>query len=83
MTWLAICLPLMVIGLAIATVPIVYAMHHQHRYGLDVKPRPETGTTSGPPTTTGGSELVVCPDCSALIMDRGIHARAVHRPLVT
>ena len=33
MTWFAICLPLMAVGVAIATVPLAFATHHQHRYG--------------------------------------------------
>ena len=33
MIWIALCLPLMVLGLAIATIPIIWAMIHEHRYG--------------------------------------------------
>ena len=65
----AVLIPLMILGIAIATVPIIYAMHHQHRYDMDVKPRWE------PPKT---AEPTVCPHCSAMVLDQDVHVGAVH-----
>jgi tryptophan-rich sensory protein len=65
----AVLIPLMIIGIAIASVPIIYAMHHQHRYDMDVKPRWEPPKAAAP---------TVCPQCSAMILDEEVHIRAVH-----
>ena len=65
----AVLIPLMIFGIAIATVPIIYAMHHQHRYDMDVKPRWE------PPKAV---EPTVCPECSAMVLDQEVHFGAVH-----
>ena len=82
MSWIAVCVPLMVIGVAIATVPLVYATHHQHRYGhheADPQRRAATyavGTSSG----LSNSDWTVCRQCTALVVDRATHERAVHQP---
>jgi hypothetical protein len=75
MVWLALCLPLMIVGIAIATVPLIHAFHHQHRYGLEMKPRSE------PPRNTQRSVgTTVCPDCAAVVVDQKTHTEAVHQP---
>ena len=33
MAWIAIWIPLMAVGVAVATVPLVFATHHQYKYG--------------------------------------------------
>ncbi len=83
MAWLAICLPLMIIGIAIATVPIIYAMHHQHRYGMDVKPRPDTQQRVIAPGIQNSAGWTVCSDCSTIVVDPEDHARALHQLVMT
>jgi hypothetical protein len=82
MAWLSICLPLMIIGIAIATIPLIYAIHHQHRYGLESKPRPNTQHNIAVREGQNGAGLLICPECSAFIMDREIHSGAVHQPVI-
>jgi len=79
MAWLAICVPLMVVGVAVATVPLAYATHHQHTYGhhgSDPHRRAASRTAATAPT-----EIVsprVCPDCAALVTDQSMHDNSVH-----
>ena len=80
MAWLAICLPVMAIGVLIATVPLIYAMHHQHRYGahgIDPNRRGALGSEAAT-TATIGSNWTVCPNCTAVVADLAIHDGVVH-----
>ncbi len=80
MAWFAICLPLMVVGVAIATVPLAYATHHQHRYGhhgSDPHRRDAPGSVPSSAASVG-SNLTACPNCAALVVDKAIHDSAVH-----
>ena len=63
MAWLAICLPLMVVGIAIATVPVLYATHHQHRYDHHEPDPHRRGALGSVPTSTAtvDSDWTVCP----------------------
>ncbi len=85
MAWFAICLPLMAIGVAIATVPLAYATHHQHRYGhhgSDPHCRGATGTAAMS-TGQSGSDWTVCPNCSAVVVDQALHDGFVHAAAMT
>jgi hypothetical protein len=79
MSWLAICIPFMLVGVAVATLPLAYATHHQHRYGpnnSDPQRRKAPRQAALPPGTIGSSS--VCPRCAALVVDRKMHDTSVH-----
>jgi hypothetical protein len=69
----------MLLGIAIATLPLIGAMVHTHRYGSDEAPRPEPVhvVEQGPPTTLQPT-LPVCAVCSSVVADLSSHSRAVH-----
>ena len=77
MAWLAICIPLMLIGVLIAVVPLCFATHHQHKYGHhgSYPDSPQTERASALPPTAGVS---TCPTCTALVADQAIHESSVH-----
>jgi hypothetical protein len=76
MAWVAICLPFMAVGVVIATVPIIFATHHQHKYGHHGS-YPDRQTAQGTATASTG-DLTLCPQCSALVADRVLHHNSVH-----
>jgi len=79
MIWIALCLPLMVLGLAIATMPIIWAMIHEHRYGSAEKPRLKPlEVVEQPSVRTLNAEMTVCTVCSSVVADLNSHKRAVH-----
>ena len=79
MVWLAICLPVMIIGVAIATVPLIYGTYHHRENGLREEPRPWAGpVTRLSPTVHDSSKWMVCGECSAVVADQVIHNRSVH-----
>ena len=80
MIWIALSLPLMVLGLAIATVPIIWAMVQEHRYGTAEKPRPKRLEKVGerPSFTTLDADMTVCTVCRSVVTDLSSHTRAVH-----
>ncbi len=80
MAWLAICLPLMAVGVAIATVPLVFATHHQHRYGHHGSDPHRRSAPGSVPTSTAtiDSNWTVCPNCTAVVADQAIHESAAH-----
>ena len=79
MVWLAICLPVMIIGVAIATVPVLHGTFHHREDGPREGPRPRTGpVTRLSPTVHDSSRWTVCPYCSAVIADQVIHNSSVH-----
>jgi hypothetical protein len=82
MAWLAICLPLMAIGVAIAIIPLVFATHHQHKYGHHGShPGRDDATTSAvawTPVEEVASRGSVCPSCTALVVDQTRHDSVVH-----
>jgi hypothetical protein len=79
MAWLAICLPVMIIGVAIATVPVIHGTYRHREDGLREGPRPRTGpVTRLSPTVYDSSRWAVCPHCSAVIADQVIHNSSAH-----
>jgi hypothetical protein len=77
MIWIALCVPLMILGIAVATVPIIVAMVHEHRYGNAGRPRfkrPEVRA----PLSTLVDDVTVCTVCSSVVADLASHERAVH-----
>jgi len=76
---LAICVPVMIVAVAIATVPIIWAIHHHHRYGSGEKPRPQEsgGQTARLPRVA--VPWSTCPECASVVADLGIHSVAIHR----
>jgi hypothetical protein len=80
MDWVAVCVPLMVLGVAIATIPVLYATHHQHRYGHHESDPHRRGAPSSMPASaaTTASQWTVCPNCAAVVVDEAIHFDTVH-----
>ncbi len=80
MAWFAICLPLMAVRVAIATVPLVFATHHQQRYGHHGSGPHRQGEPGSVPTrpATGDSHWTVRPGCTAVVTDAAIHRSVVH-----
>ena len=84
MFWLAISVPLMVVAVGVATVPLAIATHHQQKYGHHgSRPRPAVASEAPRTPATGwSSSLTVCPSCSALVEDHAQHERSVHATAV-
>ena len=84
MSWIAICVPLMVVGVAIATVPLAYGCYHQHKYGSHGSD-PHSREASRIPATSPGQIgfTTVCPNCTALVSDQAMHDSSVHAVAVT
>ena len=80
MTWIAYCLPLMAVGIAIATVPLLFATHHQHTYGHHGSDPHRRRAPGSVPTATAAqdSNWTVCPRCNAVVVDQAIHDSTVH-----
>jgi hypothetical protein len=79
MVWLAICLPLMLVGIAIATVPLAYACSHQHRYGSHgADPHSRAASRAVVESAQGIDSPDVCPRCSALVLDQTTHENSAH-----
>jgi hypothetical protein len=80
MAWLAICLPVMAVGVAIATVPLAIATRHQHKYGHHgSNPHHRGVAASAPaPMPTSDPGWTVCPNCTAVVADQAIHDSTVH-----
>jgi len=79
MYWLVICLPLMIIGVAIATVPLLLATHHQHKHDRTEEYRPLAGRVALPNRIAdNSSSWTVCSDCSAVVADVVTHKSSVH-----
>ena len=79
MIWIALCLPLMVLGLAIATIPIIWAIIHEHRYGSAEKSRLKPlEAVEQPWLATLDADMTVCTVCSSVVADLNSHKRAVH-----
>ena len=84
MAWLAICVPLMALGVAVATIPLAYATHHQHTYGhhgSDPYHRGASRTAASSPGQTASHS--VCPNCAALVVDQSTHDNSVHATAIT
>jgi len=76
MAWLAFCIPLMLIAVLIAVIPLCFATHHQHKYGHHGSyPDPQVARGSA---VTSTAEVSTCPTCTALVADQAIHERSVH-----
>jgi hypothetical protein len=84
MNWLAVCLPLMVVGVAIATVPLIYACRHQHKYGTQGSDphRREVSRVAAAPQEHIDSPIV-CPNCAALVADQAMHDGSLHAVAIT
>ena len=79
MDWLILCIPLMIVGIAVATVPLVVMTRHQHKHDLHEGPRPLAGpVTRLNPTVHDSSSWTVCGECSAVVANQVIHNRSVH-----
>jgi len=80
MTWLVVCIPLMVLGILAALVPLGVATRHQHRYGHHGSRPGVQPATLGSLTSTAPirSEAIVCPTCSAFVVDQTAHDDSVH-----
>jgi hypothetical protein len=79
-TWIAICLPLMAVGVGIATVPLLFATHHQHTYGPHGSDPLRRDAPGSVPTSAAAQESnwTVCPRCSAVVVNQAIHDGTVH-----
>lgn len=76
MAWVAIWIPLMAVGVVIATIPLVFATHHQYKYGHHGSyPDRQTAQSTA---ATSIAELTVCPNCAALVADQTLHHGSVH-----
>jgi hypothetical protein len=76
MAWIAIWIPLMAVGVAIAIIPLVFATHHQYKYGHHGSyPDGQTAQSTAPTST---ADLTVCPNCTALVADGARHHNSVH-----
>ena len=79
MHWLVICLPLMIIGIAVATVPLLLVTRHQHEHDLHEGPRPRAGMVArSHQTVADSSSWTVCSDCSAVVADLETHKSSAH-----
>jgi hypothetical protein len=79
MDWLVVCLPLMLVGIAIASVPLLLATYRQHNHEPHEGPRPVVGTV--PPVQLAVHDTAswtVCSDCSAVVADQKTHAISAH-----
>jgi uncharacterized membrane protein len=80
MIWIALCLPLMIVGVAIATLPLIWAMVHERRFGSGERP---CGDRAAPiaslPMERPVAEMSVCAMCSSVVTDVEAHVRAIHR----
>ena len=85
MAWLAVCIPLMVVGVAVATVPLAFGTHHQQKYGHHgTRPVPQEPSGSLlTPSAISSSNLTLCPSCSAIVADQSLHQNSVHSALTT
>ena len=80
MIWIALCLPLMILGVAIAILPLVWAMAHERRSGGNEVSRAELPEpVTSVPVERADAELTVCAVCSSVVHDVDAHFRAVHR----
>ena len=80
MIWIALCLPLMILGVVIAILPLVWAMAHERRWGSNEVPRVEMAEpVTAVPVENANAELAVCAVCSSVVHDVDAHFRAVHR----
>jgi len=80
MIWIALCLPLMIVGVAIATLPLIWAMVHERRFGSGDRPGGDLAAPmSSLPMERPVAELNVCAVCSSVVTDVEAHVRAVHR----
>jgi hypothetical protein len=69
----------MILAVAIATVPLIWAMHHEHRHGADESPRIDVAdVVSATPTAALPGDWSVCPECSAVVFDQGLHEETFH-----
>ena len=71
MDWLVVCLPLMLVGIAIASVPLLLATHRQHKHELMRDLVPCVGTV--PPVQLAVQDTAswtVCSECSAVWQTR-------------
>jgi hypothetical protein len=85
MNWITVCVPLMLVGVAIATVPLLCACHHQHKYGThgsDPHPREVSRVAAARQEQHIGSHIV-CPNCAALVADQTMHDASVHAIALT
>jgi len=79
MFWLVISIPLMIIGTAVATVPLLLSAHHEHKNDLHEGPRALAGTVARPNQIVHDrSSWTVCSDCSAVVADQVTHKDSVH-----
>jgi hypothetical protein len=84
MNWVAVCIPLMVLGVAIATLPLAYGCYHQHKYGTHgSNPDSLHSARLRAPSPGQSGRQTVCPNCSALVVDQAMHESSVHAIVVT
>jgi hypothetical protein len=84
MAWLAICLPLMALAVAVATVPLAYATHHQHKYGPQGSdPHSREAQRAAAASNGRVGSHAVCPNCAALVVDQTMHDQSVHATAIT
>ncbi len=86
MLWIALCLPLMIVGVAIATLPLAWAIAHEHRTSSSTSSStlPDHQVPSSAPLPLEGGRgnrgMNVCAVCSSVVLDSETHFRAVHVP---
>ena len=79
MIWIAICLPVMVLAIAIATLPIIWAMVHERRYGSAEKPGNQPfDVMEHLRLRSIDADMTVCSVCSSVVADLNCHRRAAH-----
>jgi len=80
MIWIALCLPLMIVGVAIALLPLIWAMVHERRsVGSGNLRRTLPGSIAPLPMENSNGAISVCAICSSVVLDIDTHVRAVHR----
>jgi rubredoxin len=74
----------MVLAVAIATIPLIYACRHQHRYGTHGSDphRREVSRVAATPREHIDSHIV-CPNCAALVADQAVHDGSLHAVAIT
>ena len=80
MIWIALCLPLMIVGVAIALLPLIWAMVHERRsVGSGNIRSTLPGSITPLPMENSNGAISVCAICSSVVLDIDTHVRAVHR----
>jgi len=84
--WLWLCVPSMILGRAIATVPALHMTHREHRLGMAEQEAQRAGTAAVTPQVqelrpldnVGQFGWTVCDQCKAVVVDAAEHRGAAY-----